>query len=112
MKLREIEELLHRLHFGTSYQGYPTTVYLIGLTVEHVNQIPRPTMLELCRITGEHFHIKPARVADNLKTMLNNYCNYDENLDLFREIIGYQIDTKLTNKEFLYEVAAYLARQE
>lgn len=112
MKQKEVEALLHKLNFETSYQGYPTTVYLIGLTVEHLNQFPRPTLLKLYQLTGEHFSIKPTQVSDNLKTMLDNFCNRDENLDRFRKIIGYRPDNKLTNKTFLFEVAAYLSRQK
>lgn len=29
MELKKVEELLHKLNFVASYQGYPTTVYLI-----------------------------------------------------------------------------------
>lgn len=111
MDLKKIDQLLHELHFGTSYQGYPTTVYLIGQAVEYMNLIPRPTLRKLCRITGDYFHIKPTQVSENLKTMLNNYCNKEENLQHFYEITGYLPDKKLTNKEFIYEVAAYLKRQ-
>lgn len=112
MELKKVEELLHKLNFVASYQGYPTTVYLIGQAVEHLKLIPRPTLQQLCRITGDHFHIKPSHVSDNLQTMLDNYCNYPENLDCFQAIIGYRVDKRLTNKEFLYEVAVYLERQE
>lgn len=109
MKLELVDNLLAVLNFCPSYKGYPSTVYLIGLTVDRIRQVPPPDFKELCIETGRHFGIKQEKVGDNLNTMLTSYCNRPDNLELFQKKIGYHIDDKLTNKEFVFVVAKYLS---
>lgn len=112
MEAQRIEELLCSINFHHTYLGYQTTVFLIELAVKSLPLYPPPSFKSLCTETSKHFHIKrPESIAENLKTILDNYSNSESNLKLFEQVIDYTVDTKLTPKEFVFELAWYLINQ-
>lgn len=109
MEFNRIKKLLSSINIHHTYISYPTTVYLIGLAVEQLPLYPPPSFKSICIEASRHFGInRPERVSENLKTMLDSYCNLQSNIELFEKIIDYKVDTKLTCKEFVFELAWYL----
>lgn len=104
------EELLRNLGVTGNLKGFRYAVYMIELTKQDPSLVTGLTK-NLYRDTAKRFHVTPASVERNLRTVVKICWNRGDR-DLLSKVAGMRLTYQPTNGMFLDMTANYLRRQE
>lgn len=103
------EELLRSLGVTGNLKGFRYAVHMIELTVQDPSLVTGLSK-SLYPDTAKRFHVTPASVERNLRTVVKICWNRGDR-ELFSKVAGMRLTYQPTNGMFLDMAANYLRRQ-